>query len=250
MSFEAWLELLASGLITGGIYALVALGLNLQYGLMRILNIAHGEFLMLGAYLTWMAQSTLGGDDLLLGDGGADSIHAGAGRDVVNAGAADDTVFGGDGADALWGGVGHDRVFGGEGNDLLDVKRRGGHSALWRAAAPLQDTDGLRRTTNGKDLLYGGSGADGLQADEGDSGRSRTGQGDRLIDWNGKANAFKVCRTGRGSGKVLDESSSSMVKTLRELAKSSGAVGSAELAIPMNERTNRYPGRPGFVCER
>jgi len=60
LSVSAWLELLASGLITGGIYALVALGLNLQYGLMRILNIAHGEFLMVGAYLTWMAQTTLG----------------------------------------------------------------------------------------------------------------------------------------------------------------------------------------------
>jgi len=60
MSLTAWLELLASGLITGGIYALVALGLNLQYGLMRILNIAHGEFLMVGAYLTWMAQTSLG----------------------------------------------------------------------------------------------------------------------------------------------------------------------------------------------
>ena len=56
MSVGAWLELIASGLITGGIYALVALGLNLQYGLMRILNIAHGEFLMLGAYLTWLAH--------------------------------------------------------------------------------------------------------------------------------------------------------------------------------------------------
>ncbi|MCW5656692.1 MAG: branched-chain amino acid ABC transporter permease [Burkholderiaceae bacterium] len=60
MSIGAWLELIASGLITGGIYALVALGLNLQYGLMRILNIAHGEFLMLGAYFTWMAQTSLG----------------------------------------------------------------------------------------------------------------------------------------------------------------------------------------------
>ncbi len=60
MSIGAWLELIASGLITGGIYALVALGLNLQYGLMRILNIAHGEFLMLGAYLTWLAQTSLG----------------------------------------------------------------------------------------------------------------------------------------------------------------------------------------------
>jgi branched-chain amino acid transport system permease protein len=55
-----WLELGASGLITGGIYALVALGLNLQYGLMRIMNISHGEFLMLGAYLTWLAHTTFG----------------------------------------------------------------------------------------------------------------------------------------------------------------------------------------------
>ncbi|HEU0203891.1 MAG TPA: branched-chain amino acid ABC transporter permease [Burkholderiaceae bacterium] len=55
-----WLELAASGLITGGIYALVALGLNLQYGLMRIMNIAHGEFLMLGAYATWLAYTVLG----------------------------------------------------------------------------------------------------------------------------------------------------------------------------------------------
>ena len=45
MSAGAWLELIASGLIAGGVYALVALGLNLQYGLMRILDIAHGEFL-------------------------------------------------------------------------------------------------------------------------------------------------------------------------------------------------------------
>jgi branched-chain amino acid transport system permease protein len=57
MSF--WLELVASGLITGGIYAVVAIGLNLQYGLMRILNIAHGEFLMLGAYFTWLAATVL-----------------------------------------------------------------------------------------------------------------------------------------------------------------------------------------------
>ena len=60
MSFAAWVELIASGLITGGIYALVALGLNLQYGLMRILNIAHGEFLMVGAFLTWWVQSSFG----------------------------------------------------------------------------------------------------------------------------------------------------------------------------------------------
>ena len=66
MSLSAWLELIASGLITGGIYALVALGLNLQYGLMRILNIAHGEFLMVGAFLTWMVQTEFGLSPLLM----------------------------------------------------------------------------------------------------------------------------------------------------------------------------------------
>ncbi|HEU4458146.1 MAG TPA: branched-chain amino acid ABC transporter permease [Methylibium sp.] len=66
MSLHAWLELIASGLITGGIYALVALGLNLQYGLMRVLNIAHGEFLMLGAFATWAAHVGWGVSPLLM----------------------------------------------------------------------------------------------------------------------------------------------------------------------------------------
>jgi branched-chain amino acid transport system permease protein len=66
VSITAWMELIVSGLITGGIYALVALGLNLQYGLMRILNIAHGEFLMVGAYLTWMVQTQFGWSPLLM----------------------------------------------------------------------------------------------------------------------------------------------------------------------------------------
>jgi len=60
VSLTGWAELLAGGLITGGIYALVAIGLNLQYGLMRIMNISHGEFLMLGAFLTWWAHTTWG----------------------------------------------------------------------------------------------------------------------------------------------------------------------------------------------
>jgi len=66
LTLGAWLELIGSGLITGGVYALVALGMNLQYGLMRILNIAHGEFLMVGAYLTWMAYTSLGLNPLLM----------------------------------------------------------------------------------------------------------------------------------------------------------------------------------------
>jgi len=66
MSFTSWAELLAGGLITGGIYALVAVGLNLQYGLMRIMNISHGEFLMLGAFITWWAHTALGLSPLVM----------------------------------------------------------------------------------------------------------------------------------------------------------------------------------------
>jgi branched-chain amino acid transport system permease protein len=52
-----WVDLTVAGLMTGGMYALVAIGLNLQYGLMRVMNIAHGEFLMLGAYLAYWAYA-------------------------------------------------------------------------------------------------------------------------------------------------------------------------------------------------
>src|SRR5512135_1619336 len=47
------LDVLIAGLILGGIYALIAMGLSLQYGVARVLNVAHGEFIMLGAMATW-----------------------------------------------------------------------------------------------------------------------------------------------------------------------------------------------------
>ena len=53
VNFSLFADLAVDGLVIGGIYAVVAIGLNMQYGLMRILNIAHGEFLMVGAYLTF-----------------------------------------------------------------------------------------------------------------------------------------------------------------------------------------------------
>jgi len=52
-------QLLAAALITGGLYACVALGLNLIYGTMRLLNIAHGEIVMIGAYaMYWLVTLT------------------------------------------------------------------------------------------------------------------------------------------------------------------------------------------------
>jgi len=46
------LDIVIAGLLMGGIYALIAVGLSLQYGVARVLNIAHGEFIMLGAFST------------------------------------------------------------------------------------------------------------------------------------------------------------------------------------------------------
>lgn len=47
---ELILQLLLSGVLLGGVYALAALGLNLIFGVAKIVNFAHGEFLMLGMY--------------------------------------------------------------------------------------------------------------------------------------------------------------------------------------------------------
>ncbi len=44
----------------GGIYALIAMGLSLQYGVARVLNIAHGEFIMIGAFSTLSLYTVVG----------------------------------------------------------------------------------------------------------------------------------------------------------------------------------------------
>ena len=45
-------ELIISGILQGSLYGLLAMGLSLQYGVCRVLNVTHGEFVMLGATLT------------------------------------------------------------------------------------------------------------------------------------------------------------------------------------------------------
>ena len=44
------LQILASGILLGGIYALISVGLNLIFGVIKVVNMAHGDFLMLGMY--------------------------------------------------------------------------------------------------------------------------------------------------------------------------------------------------------
>src|SRR5262245_16615840 len=59
------LDFLIGGLVVGGIYALIAIGLNLQYGVARVLNLAYGEFLMLGGYLAFFWFTEYGSPPLL-----------------------------------------------------------------------------------------------------------------------------------------------------------------------------------------
>jgi branched-chain amino acid transport system permease protein len=55
VTLQIFLQMVVNGLFTGGIYAMVAVGLTLIYGVMLILNFAHGEFLMLGMYIAFWA---------------------------------------------------------------------------------------------------------------------------------------------------------------------------------------------------
>ena len=58
-------QLIVSTILLGGIYALIAVGLTLIFGVMRVVNFAHGEFLMLGMYLAFWAFALLHVDPYL-----------------------------------------------------------------------------------------------------------------------------------------------------------------------------------------
>jgi branched-chain amino acid transport system permease protein len=60
------MDVLVQGLLLGGLYATAALGLSLVFGTMRLVNLAHGQFLVVGAYLTSILVSVIGGDPLLM----------------------------------------------------------------------------------------------------------------------------------------------------------------------------------------
>jgi urea transport system permease protein len=53
---EVWLTQIFNGLSVSSILLLIALGLAITFGLMRVINMAHGEFIMIGAYGAYMTQ--------------------------------------------------------------------------------------------------------------------------------------------------------------------------------------------------
>ena len=57
-----FLQALILGLLIGGVYALLASGLTLIFGVMNVINIAHGAFLIFAAFLTWSLWESTGMD--------------------------------------------------------------------------------------------------------------------------------------------------------------------------------------------
>ncbi|MFX4601102.1 branched-chain amino acid ABC transporter permease, partial [Acinetobacter baumannii] len=60
------LEAALNGLMTGAVYALIALGLTLIYGVLHIINFAHGALLTCAMFAVWLAWAWLGMDPYLV----------------------------------------------------------------------------------------------------------------------------------------------------------------------------------------
>lgn len=59
------MQSIVDGLILGSIYALAAMGLSLAFGIMHVINVSHGDFMVLGAFITYIIWSWLGVNPLL-----------------------------------------------------------------------------------------------------------------------------------------------------------------------------------------
>ena len=61
MNWSLFFNLLANGLVLGSIYALIALGYSMVYGILKLLNFAHGDVFMIGAFIGFFVLQGLGG---------------------------------------------------------------------------------------------------------------------------------------------------------------------------------------------
>lgn len=63
-SSEFWADQVVNGLTTGSLYALIALGYTMVYGVLQLINFAHGEVFMIGAFAGYGILLAFGGDDI------------------------------------------------------------------------------------------------------------------------------------------------------------------------------------------
>ncbi|HET7091036.1 MAG TPA: branched-chain amino acid ABC transporter permease, partial [Anaerolineae bacterium] len=65
LSTNVLIQVAIGGLLTGGVYALMAGGLSLIFGVLRVINIAHGAFLVFSAYIAYWLFTLYGLDPIL-----------------------------------------------------------------------------------------------------------------------------------------------------------------------------------------
>jgi branched-chain amino acid transport system permease protein len=65
MNWTSYLGIVVQGVLTGLVYGLMALGLSVIFGVVRVVNFAHGEFTVVAMYAAWLAFTRLGVDPLL-----------------------------------------------------------------------------------------------------------------------------------------------------------------------------------------
>jgi branched-chain amino acid transport system permease protein len=65
MDLSIFIQTVTSGVLLGGLYGLIALGMTLIFGVMRVINLAHGEFLMIGMYVSYILFTKFGVDPYL-----------------------------------------------------------------------------------------------------------------------------------------------------------------------------------------
>ena len=59
MHLDILLQQILNGLVLGSVYALVALGYTMVYGILQLINFAHGDVLMVGAMVSWTVVTAL-----------------------------------------------------------------------------------------------------------------------------------------------------------------------------------------------
>jgi branched-chain amino acid transport system permease protein len=65
LSFELLINAIIAGLLIGGFYAAVTVGISISFGILDIVNIAHPAFVILGAYIAYIVNQTFGVDPIL-----------------------------------------------------------------------------------------------------------------------------------------------------------------------------------------
>ena len=62
---DQFIQAVINGIMLGGFYAVMVLGFSIIWGVMGVINLAHGEFIMAGAYTTWFLNTRYGWEPLL-----------------------------------------------------------------------------------------------------------------------------------------------------------------------------------------